>query len=322
VLTTTSLAQEVLEQHRRSHSQSTFALDHDAAVDAMRLALRKNNLTLCLGAGASIPNQIPAWIELLSRLASEALSAADNAKFIKIVKALPSLSPLALARFLKSSFTIEASFYRALHGALYSSINLTAPNPILEAVSNIALFCTANGYVLNIITYNYDDLCERWMQGFIPGLYDVIYDEETYRESGKRIKLFHVHGYVPLENAELRYRRNLILSEDEYHNLYTMPNRWSNHIQVGSFGYSTCLFIGFSMTDPSVRRILDAVSVSKNSTPHFCVLRRLERSGKLGKRDVEFHDVMTGLALRELGVSVLFIGEYAEITPIMQQIIM
>ena len=152
VLTTTSLAQEVLEQHRRSHNQSTFAVDHDAAINAIRLALRKSNLTLCLGAGASVPNQIPGWIELLSRLASEALSDADRAKFIKIVKALPTISPLALARFLKSSFTIEASFYRALHRVLYSSINIAAANPILQIISEVARYCVVHSHRLNLIT--------------------------------------------------------------------------------------------------------------------------------------------------------------------------
>ena len=76
------------------------------------------------------------------------------------------------------------------------------------------------------------------------------------------------------------------------------------------------------MTDPSVRRILDAVSISRNSaTPHFCILRRLEKTGKLGKRDVEFYDIMTGIALRDLGVSVLFVNNYDDIVPIINEII-
>jgi len=239
------------------------------------------------------------------------------------VKAIPTISPLALARFLKSSFTIEASFYRALHRVLYSSINIAAANPILQIISEVARYCIVHSYTLNLITYNYDNLCEHWMEKVIPGLYDIIFDDETYRAASRKIRIFHVHGYVPLENVELRHRKHLILAEDEYHELYTAPNRWSNHVQVGSFGYSTCLFVGFSMTDPSVRRILDAVSISRNSaTPHFCILRRLEKTGKLGKRDVEFYDVMTGIALRDLGVSVLFVNNYVDIVPIIREIIM
>jgi hypothetical protein len=206
---TTLLAQEVLELHRRSRNQSTFALDHDAAINAIRQALRKNNLTLCLGAGTSAPNQIPGWSELLSRLASDALNETDLAKFIKVMKARPGLSPLALARFLKSSFTIKASFYRSIHTALYSSADMAANNPILNSVSEVAKFCASNGNSLTILNYNYDDLCERYMKRILPGDFDVIIDEQTYRESGRHIKIFHVHGYVPFGNVELRYRENL-----------------------------------------------------------------------------------------------------------------
>jgi SIR2-like domain len=248
------------------------------------------------------------------------LSDSDNASFLKVIKARPELSPLVIARFLKSCFTIEASFYRAIHRAMYSSIDLSAPNPILQSLSDVASFCVSNNKVLNIITYNYDDLCERSMPSTIEGRYDVITDELSYREAGNPIKIFHVHGYVPLENATLSNRANIILAEDQYHELYTMPYRWANHIQVGMFGYSTCLFIGFSLTDPNVRRIIDAINLSR-STPHYCILRRTTQIGEMSKTDVKFNDIMTGLALRDLGVSVLYIDQYDEIASILTQLI-
>src|SRR5438105_6677855 len=73
---------------------------------------------------------------------------------------------------------------------------------------------------------------------------------------------------------------------------------WSNHVQYDRFGFSTCLFIGFSMTDPSVRRLMDAAAIGGSNASHFCILRRSER-GKLAKRDIEFYDVMAATVLKE-----------------------
>src|SRR5207302_3936018 len=115
---------------------------------------------------------------------------------------------------------------------------------------------------------------ESALSAVIPGRFDVIINTETLRSSTGGIKLIHVHGYVPKDKPNLEYRHNIILSEDEYHNLYMNSLHWSNHVQYDRFGFSTCLFIGFSMTDPSVRRLMDAAAIGGSNASHFCILRR------------------------------------------------
>jgi hypothetical protein len=125
---------------------------------------------------------------------------------------------------------------------------------------------------------------------------------------------------MPKDKPDLEYRHNLILSEDEYHNLYLNDLHWSNHVQYDRFGFSTCLFIGFSMTDPSVRRLMDAAAIGGSNAGHFCILRRSER-GKLAKRDIEFYDVMAATVLRSVGVTTLFIENYSDIVTVVRDII-
>jgi hypothetical protein len=103
---------DVLEEHRRSYTTASYTADYNSSVNLIRTALANGNLTLCLGAGVSIPNKVPSWLNLLDRIAARALNGADATKFSKILKAKSDLSLLTVARFLKECFSIEASFWQ------------------------------------------------------------------------------------------------------------------------------------------------------------------------------------------------------------------
>jgi hypothetical protein len=55
----------------------------------------------------------------------------------------------------------------------------------------------------------------------------------------------------------LHKENQIVFSEDSYHDQFVDPFSWSNLTQLNKFTQNTCLFIGLSMTDPNLRRLLD-----------------------------------------------------------------
>lgn len=73
------------------------------------------------------------------------------------------------------------------------------------------------------------------------------------------------------------YDKNVVLSEDEYHNLYRDSYHWANVAQLYAFTHTKCIFVGLSMTDPSLRRLLDiAYHQGSGDADHYAFLIRTE----------------------------------------------
>ena len=81
--------------------------------------------------------------------------------------------------------------------------------------------------------------------------------------------IYHVHGFIPYDNSQI-IKSVPILSEEEYHRVYANSYNWSNVEQIHALSRTTCIFIGLSMTDPNLRRLLDiAIRDSENEARHF-----------------------------------------------------
>src|SRR6185436_18817278 len=88
---------------------------------------------------------------------------------------------------------------------------------------------------------------------------------------------YHVHGVLPFRrlhdlkveeglDAEARAAAlvrirpiigNFVFSEDEYHTEYSDPYRWSNMTMINQLGRFSGLFVGLSLHDPNLRRLID-----------------------------------------------------------------
>lgn len=225
--------------------------------------------TLVLGAGVSKSLGLPLWDELLQGL----LDSLKDRRVLSINDKSACLddssgSSLIKARYLKSFYTdAKLSMVSDIRKVLYKEIGNN--RRLINAI--VSLIETKK--VETVITYNFDDLLEDALQK--KGISNTPVDR-TNRPIPGSIPILHTHGFIPRE-TDKSYDSNVVLSEDEYHSLYMDSFHWANVEQLHALTQTTCFFIGLSLKDPSLRRLLDIASMKgSGNAEHYAFLPRYE----------------------------------------------
>ena len=251
----------------------------------LQWAWKEKRLVLFLGAGVSIPYGIPSWNNLVLELLFE--QAANTRRLGRMLphyrRALASwmtdyfdYSPLVLARMVEQDARRRSKrkgarepvdgtpiFLEKLRTQLYAECKRPKINQrtTLEAIGD--LIQRNRGNLRCIINFNFDGLLEEELERRqIPTI--SIFDG-TRQHSGD-FRIIHPHGYVPRSGPIAR--DHVVFTENDYHLLTDRVFHWGLSEIVSELRHSTVLFIGLSMSDPSLRRLLDA---SRNSKipPHW-----------------------------------------------------
>ena len=253
----------------------------------LQYAWKDKRLVLFLGAGVSIPYGIPSWKNLVLELLFE--QAGYTRRLGRMLphyrRALASwmtdyfdYSPLVLARMVerdarrrsrKKGEPVDGEhiFLEKLRTQLYAECK-TPPRKrtTLQAVGH--LIKRSKGNVRCVVNFNFDGLLEEELdRRNIPTI--SIFDK-TRQHSGD-FRIIHPHGFVPRSGPV--NRETVVFTEDDYHMLTDSVFHWGLSEIVNELRHSTVLFIGLSMSDPSLRRLLDA---SRNSDipPHWQLQQR------------------------------------------------
>lgn len=248
----------------------------------LQQAWRENTLVLFLGAGVSQGYGLPSWNELvLSLLLDE--SAADFegywphyrvplASWLTETLGISATSMAQLARiYARDHQYDDAQFREYVRDVLYRFQTQPQGQTTLSAVASLlqrSVKPRGAGHIPAVVTFNYDDLLERELRAR-QVKFNVVFD--ATRRPVKSLSILHVHGYLPWQ-ADVPLE-DIVLTEDEYHRRSFAAFHWS-HIDLASLlrNYSV-LFIGLSMSDPNLRRMLSASHGAKDGINHW-VLRR------------------------------------------------
>ena len=145
--------------------------------------------------------------------------------------------------------------------------------PVLVENSEVPIFLQDRSYadfrgsfdeglkqlLATIITFNFDDLVEENLKtNFIK--YKSIF-KEGQRCTPVELPIYHAHGFLP-RSGNLTKDHEVVFSEDAYHSQFIDSFSWSNLIQLNHLNQNLCLFVGLSMTDPNLRRLLDVSMLS------------------------------------------------------------
>lgn len=218
----------------------------------------KQKLVLVLGSGVSKDFGLPDWSTLLQKLMLTTIEKEREVSILlsKIFTSIFSPSPLIAGRYLQKFYLDkEMSFEEEVRKILYENINIEKPSELMNEIINFCHSPTKNHKLNSIITYNFDDvleqiLCKKGAQNIYKSIYGIEIDSEN------KLPIYHVHGFLQ-QFGELNEQNQITFGESIYHKQYTDMYSWNNIVQISKFRELNCLFIGSSLTDPNIRRLLD-----------------------------------------------------------------
>lgn len=100
---------------------------------------------------------------------------------------------------------------------------------------------------------------------------DIYGDNYSKSLSGDIIPIYHVHGYIPSPRQMQRIEDDsIVLSMDEYYNNLRNVYCWQTDTQMHFLSHYTCIFIGSSMSDMTIQRMLYNVQQHGNNDRIYC----------------------------------------------------
>lgn len=247
-------------------------------MDEARKIINDENNALFLGAGVSASANMPSWDKLLQSIMGDIQSLKPDT--LSAFKQLNTHvyeqcgdSNLIMARYLEKAISLNKNkevFTSIIQKHLYSKEH---KSELLSILANIV----KEKKVDEVITYNFDDILEQELEkiGAKQSKDFTSISKDAEISEHNKLPIYHVHGIIPEKGPT---DENVVFTEEEYHNRYKEVYHWSNIEQLHAMSRKHCFFIGLSMVDPNLRRLLD-ISRRINTTNtigHFAFLRRIK----------------------------------------------
>ena len=220
--------------------------------------LKRDKISIFLGAGVSASAGVVTWNSLLEQLCIKKGLPKIDSDIESVIK-----GRYIIDAYKKNPNEIPDDFYIDMRNILYANIHTS------KLINSIARLIEISN-IESIISYNYDDLVEQKVNEKKP-CYPVF--DKSRPIDGNSLHVYHVHGFIP-QNGDWS---PIVLGEKEYHQIYQESYNWGNVEQLHALCRSACLFIGLSMTDPNLRRLIDISNNGGEVEPvHYAFLRKIE----------------------------------------------
>jgi len=257
-----------------------------------RSALKNNKISLFLGAGVSASAGVVTWNSLLEQLCIKKGVGKIDSDIDSVVK-----GRYIIDEYKKEEKKIPNDFYQDMRNILYAN---TIDSLLIKSLAKLIKKCK----IESIISYNYDDLVEQEVKKTNP-CYSVYAKTRPIDDNSYHI--YHVHGFIPKDGEW----SEIVLGEKEYHKIYQESYNWGNVEQLHALCRSTCLFIGLSMTDPNLRRLIDiSIEGSEIEPVHYAFLRKIEYN-------VPFMEKI----MRGFGVNCIWYDKHEDLPPLLDSLI-
>lgn len=307
--------------------------DVEEKISLLKEALIDNQLTLVCGAGVSRDSSIPDWNDLLVNILNETFFNSDSYDLESKILAedLLSLMPqsnLILGKYLR--LVLKEDFEKIVKKHLYlyynqdrefesstimighEIINHALETNMMKAIVELARPKRRGKRLDSIITFNFDDLIECVLAKHKIEYCSIWKEGQTYGMDA--LPIFHVHGFLP--NQREIDSPNLVFSEEAYHSQFIDPYSWSNLIQLNTFSSKICLFVGLSLSDPNLRRLLDISWRRNQRCKHYIIMRKPPQRSKTN----EIATMLFEQDANSLGLNVIWCSDFSEIPSILSSI--
>lgn len=167
-------------------------------------------------------------------------------------------------------------------------------------------------------TTNYDSMIENALKdaGKVVDIKHCI--EQLPTSVHKRdVVVYKMHGDASLPNQT-------VLIKDDYEKFHLTRNDFFTALR-GDLLTKRFLFLGFSFSDPNIDYILSRIrsSYNENQKEHFCILRKVQKLPAENEADFEYRERKQKLFINDLqrvGINVLLVDKYEEITEILKEV--
>lgn len=292
--------------------------DQYKSLEMAKTSLTEERFTLFLGAGVSMSTDIPSWWKLLKDMIDTCKQKEFKDGDIEKLTKVCYNSSIVMGRFVRMMMEKKSNdedYYQCLHDALYGGISAYR-SPLIDEICNLVY--SKKSQAQSIITYNFDDVMERALRERGIENYSVFGQNQPQQ----LFPIYHVHGFIPYANND-DIKSVPVLSEEEYHRVYASSYNWSNVEQLHALSRTTCIFIGLSMTDPNLRRLLDiAIQDSENDPRHFVFLPRISEFGRDKNAEAKNNEAMKiqKQIFLELGLRTIWYRDYNELPKLLKNL--
>ena len=237
--------------------------------------------SLVLGAGVSCSEGALGWKGLIANFESE-LNSKCKINTDQVLNKIGN-SDLISAQLYRELLT-ESSYYEIIFRSIYNRYKVPDAkyDTLTNCIARLIKECS-EARDFRVMTYNYDNYLEQYLDYYCVA-YDIMFDMSNIQIGN--MPIYHVHGYLPMidckENTEQikfdysKYKgiyANIIkLTEDDYNTMYNDAYAWQIGTQLSFFRENKCLFIGCSLTDPNIRRLMRMAE--KERKKHFAIINK------------------------------------------------
>lgn len=311
----------------------------------LREDYQTRGLILALGAGVSVDCKLPAWNELLCRLAARCLGRRGRNICRRLIKSGYTFP--AIASFIEAACPPTSDFSEIVRQELYRDFKffpkgtgdnrqgfidfVQKKNPTLRAVASLCArpsldseSFSPNPLIHAVVNFNLDAVLQAYLKSrYKTRLYRTIERASARSKTGK-INIYHMHGFFKFnedafgdlgeEAPDVR-----VFTEQEYFDFFNQPNNLFNYTFLYLLREFSSLFIGMSMKDDNVRRLLH-YSMAERNLSYVREGRKKERAEEKSvrhyailQRSSKGIDEFMEVSLKRLGTRVLWVREFTEI---------
>lgn len=298
------------KKHISDVADRDFYEKSDGNILVVKNLIKRNvNFALVLGAGVSCDLGAKDWFGLLQQLKDnlrrKGLIADPNSVCKRIGDTL-----LITAEICKDLYHSERDFYWEIHKGLYHSLRMPMRPTVIDAITSLISRCQ-NGRNFRVLTYNYDDFLEKALDS-VGIQYSILFDQVC--ALSENVPIYHAHDYFPevksKQDMQDGHCQSIVLTESNYNGLYNHPYSWTISCQLSFFRENTCLFVGSSLSDPNIRRLLQITKTEDKV--HYAIMVKK----KMGTKDLT---IMSN-HFRKLGVEIIWVDDYPDVVSTLKKL--
>lgn len=290
-------------------------------IDALPILDGKRQLTILLGAGASVGSGLSSWNKMVEYL----LCDSNLAKDAETAQVLVEQGDLVLlSEGARSCYESDAKWMKALHDALYHDAlcgsdihSLDQLDPSFLQLNAASLACEYPEQV-HLVTLNFDTLLELAIDRV---------NKEIGSENLKKIEVTHLHGIIdPGEEAETNGNalgRKPVFTFHDYLSLIGDTKADARETLIRALEQGDLLIVGTSFRDPDIRQWLGKILKEQKRKENLHKTYFI--ASREGFKDVdvdEFSRMLPALKgqWESLGVSPIFVQDHFDAAQIIQEL--